>query len=185
MLFSLLSSILGATIVSNVILQGIGLESISQKEIRVKNAWIHAGIISIIATLIFLIDYLVVTFILKPLSLDYLNLVILSLLVILMNEAYQYVVSKIKFNLPKDTYFSLHSVVFLVGFMALGQQSFDLAFIEVIGSLLGFIGFTLLLTMIKSRMRVNPLIKSFKGLPILLIILGLIALILNGLSGIF
>jgi electron transport complex protein RnfA len=34
-------------------------------------------------------------------------------------------------------------------------------------------------------MRVNPLIKSFKGLPILLIILGLIALVFSGLAGLF
>src|SRR5690606_40197378 len=60
------------------------------------------------------------------------------------------------FNLPTDQLFGIHSVVIIVGFFGLTALSFEQAFIQVIGSLLGFIGLSVLLTMIQSRMRVNP-----------------------------
>ena len=101
------------------------------------------------------------------------------------NELYKLVTDKTKFALPKEELFGLHSIVIIVGFMGLSNVAFDEAFIQVVGSLIGFIGLSILLTMIQSRMRVNPLIKSFKGLPILLIILGLIALVFSGLAGLF
>ncbi len=185
MLFSLFSSLLGAAILSNIILQGIGLEAIQTKEIRVKPILIKTSIISILALVVFMLDYILLQFVLSPMGMGYLNIMVLALLMIAVNELYVYVVQKLKFNLPTDQMFGIHSVVIVVGFIGLSTISFDQAFIQVIGALIGFIALSILLTMIQSRMRVNPLVKSFKGLPILLIILGLIALVFGGLSGLF
>lgn len=185
MLFSLLSSLLGAAILSNVILQGVGLEAIQDREIRVKPVVIKSSLISVLALVVFIMDYVLLHFVLQPLNVEYLNFIVLALLMIGVNELYVMVTNKTKFNLPKDQMFGLHSVVIIVGFIGITSLNFDTAFIQVVGSLLGFIGLSILLTMIQSRMRVNPLIKSFKGLPILLIILGLIALVFSGLGGLF
>lgn len=185
MLFSLISSLLGAAILSNVILQGVGLETIQDREIRVKPVVVKSALISICALVVFLLDYILLTFVLVPVGMAYLNILLLALLMIGINELYVLVARKTKFELPTDQLFGLHSVVIIVGFIGITNQAFDTAFIQVIGSLLGFIGLSVLLTMIQSRMRVNPLIKSFKGLPILLIILGLIALVFSGLAGLF
>ena len=185
MLFSLFSSLLGAAVLSNVILQGVGLEAIVDREIRVKPVLIKSGLISVFALVVFILDYVALHFLLQPLDLPFLNIFVLVLLMIGVNELYILVTNKTKFNLPNDHLFGLHSVVIIVGFMGILNQSFDLAFIQVLGLLIGFIALSILLTMIQSRMRINPLIKAFKGLPILLIILGLIALVLSGLSGLF
>lgn len=185
MLFNLLSSLLGAAILSNVILQGVGLEAIKDREIRVKPVLVKSSLISLLALVVFLVDYVVLEFVLVPMDMAFLNIIVLALLMIGVNELYKLVTDKTKFALPKEELFGLHSIVIIVGFMGLSNVAFDEAFIQVIGSLIGFIGLSILLTMIQSRMRVNPLIKSFKGLPILLIILGLIALVFSGLAGLF
>ena len=185
MLFSLFASLLGAAILSNAILQGVGLDASLNKEIRIKPVLVKTSLISVIAIVIFMLDFVILQFVLEPLGAAYLNILVLAVLMIGMNELYVLVANKTKFNLPTDQLFGIHSVVIIVGFFGLTALSFDQAFIQVIGSLLGFIGLSVLLTMIQSRMRVNPLIKSFKGLPILLIILGLIALVFSGLSGLF
>lgn len=185
MLFSLFSSLLGSAILSNVILQGVGLEAVLDRQIRVKPVLIKSTLISVLALVVFLIYYVLLRFVLVPLDMAYLSMIVLALLMIGVNELYNLVVNKTKFNLPKDELFGLHSIIIIVGFFGLSTQAFDVAFISVLGSLIGFIALSVLLTMIQSRMRINPLIKAFKGLPILLIILGLIALVLNGLGGLF
>ncbi len=185
MLFSLFSSLLAAAILSNILLRGIGLESVTPKTVRVKPVLIESAIISGMALLIFVIDYAILNFVLLPMNVVYLNLIVITLLVILVNEAYIYLTKKIKLELPVTNNLGLHSVLLIVGFFGFSTMSFDLAFINVLGSLLGFITFSILLVMIHSRLRVSPMLKAFKGLPILLIVLGLIALIMNGLGGIF
>lgn len=185
MLFSLFSSLLAAAILSNVILRGIGLESINLKTVRVKPVLVETSIISGMALLVFLIDFVVFNFILVPLNATYLNLLVVTLLVIVINEAYIYLTKKIKLELPVKEQLGLHSVLLIVGFFGFNMMSFDLAFIGVLGSLIGFILFSILLVIIHSRLRVSPMLKAFKGLPILLIVIGLIALIMNGLGGIF
>ncbi|HLT00279.1 MAG TPA: hypothetical protein VK005_02195 [Acholeplasma sp.] len=185
MLFSMLSSILAAAILSNVLTQGIGLELLAENQFRVKPVVKNATLIAIASLVIFVIDYFVYSFVLLPLGLEIFNLLILVVLMIVVNELYRILVAKLKFDLPKSDTLMLHSAILLVGLLGLNSQSFELAFITTLGSLLGFIGISILLTMNVSRMRVSPMLKSFKGLPILLILLGLIALVLSGLGGIF
>src|SRR5690554_6591423 len=163
MLFNLLSSLLEAAILSNIILQGVGLESIQDKEIRVKPVLTKSSLISVISLLVFVLYYVVVQFVLSALNLQFLSILVLILLMIGMNELYLFLTSKVKFKLPQDNFFGLHSVVIVVGFFGLANLAFDQAFIQALGSLIGFIGLSVLLTMIQSRMRINPLLKSFKG----------------------
>ncbi len=185
MLFSLFSSLLAAAIISNVLLHGIGLLTLTKQEIRVKPVLISTSLICVLALLVFIIDHVLYHVLLVPFGLEYLNLLFITLLIIGLNEAYQYVVKRIKYELPKDKTFGLHSILLLVGFMGFLQMPFEVAFISVVGSLIGFVAFAVLFVMISSKIRVSPILKSFKGLPILLIILGLIALVVTGLGGIF
>jgi len=185
MIFALLSSVLAAAILSNILTQGIGLENLTKEEFRVKPVLKTTTVVSVAALLIFIIDYLIYNVVLLPLEATYLNIFVLVILMIILNELYQILVSKLKFELPKGETIILNSVVILVGLLGLTSLSFELAFIQIVGSLLGFIAMTILLTMNVSRMRVAPMIKSFKGLPIVLIVLGLIILVLTGLGGIF
>src|SRR5690554_1607523 len=148
MLFSLFSSLLGAAILSNVILQGVGLEAVTQKEIRVKPVLIKTALISILALVVFIVDFVLLHFVLMPLDVAFLNTFVLAVLMIGVNELYVLVTRKTKFNLPEDQLFGLHSVVIVVGFMGIANQNFDIAFIQVLGSLIGFIALSILLTMI-------------------------------------
>ncbi len=184
MWLSLFASILAAMLVSNVVLQGFGLEVLSPKQIRLKPTLITSSIIAFLSLVVFLLDYVVYTFVLIPVGLEYYNLLVLAVLVIGIFELYLFVTSKLNFELPKAPMVGLQSIILVTGLVLSNQATFGEAFIVAFGSLLGYIGFAVLFTTLASRMRVAPLSKAFKGLPIVLIILGLIALIFTGLSGI-
>ncbi|VEU82996.1 hypothetical protein [Acholeplasma hippikon] len=183
--YSILASLLTAAILSNVVLQGLGLEVLSQKELRVKNVFIRACIIAVLAFVAYLIDFVLYTFILVPLDATFLNLVVVALLAIGLNEIYQLLVAKVKLSLPQDEKIGLQSVLLLVAFMGIATMTFGNGIVIVLGSLVGYILFASLITIIQTRIRINPVLKGFKGLPILLIIIGLIAMVLTGLGGIF
>jgi len=184
MLFSLFASILAAMLISNVVLQGIGLEVTAPKQIRLKPTLISTSVIALLSLVVFLVDYVIYSFILLPGGLEYFNLLVLAVLVIGITELYLFVTNKLSFDLPKSPFVGLQSIILVSGLVLSNQASFGEAFVFAFGALLGYIGFALLFTTLASRMRVAPLSKAFKGLPIALIILGLIALIFTGLGGI-
>lgn len=185
MFYNILSSLLAAAILSNIVLQGIGLETLNQKDLRVKNVFVRSSIIALLAFIAYLIDFVLVKFVLVPLDAQFLNLIVVALLVVGLNELYQFIISKIKLQLPQDEKIGLQSALLLVAFMGLSQMHFADGIVIVLGSLIGYILFASLITIIQTRIRINPVLKGFKGLPILLIIIGLIAMVLTGLGGIF
>jgi electron transport complex protein RnfA len=185
MLFNLFAAILGAALLSNIITQGIGLESVKGNEFRIKPVLLKAGMVSCMSFIVFLLDYGIYQFILVTLGFEYLNLMILTVLMISLNELYQLTVKYFKLKLPTHDTFGLHSVILMVGLLSLQTVSFDVALVSAFGGLIGFMALSVLFTMNISRMRVSPILMSYKGLPILLIVLGLIAMVLTGLGGIF
>lgn len=184
MLFNTIATLLTAAILSNVVLSGLGLEVLTNEESRLKSVLVKSGIVSGISLLVYLVNFMISAFILTPLSLNYLNLLVIVLLMIGFNELYTFITSKLKFESLKNDKMALSSIVLLVSFMGLATQSFETGIVVVLGSLIGYVAFSLLITMIQSRIRVNPMLKTVKGLPILLIILGLIAMVISGLGGI-
>jgi electron transport complex protein RnfA len=184
MWFSLFASILAAMLVSNVVLQGFGLEITQPKSIRLKPTLITTTLIALLSLIVFLVDYLLYTYVLVPGGFEYFNLLFLAVLVVGITELYLFVSNKLKFDLPKSPTVGLQTIILVVGLVLSNQSTFGEAFVFAFGALLGYIGFAILFTTLASRMRVAPLTKAFKGLPIALIILGLIALIFTGLGGI-
>lgn len=53
MLFSLFASILAAMLISNVVLQGFGLEVTSPKQIRLKPTLISSSVIALLSLVVF------------------------------------------------------------------------------------------------------------------------------------
>lgn len=185
MVFNLFASILAAMLVTNIVLQGFGLEVVTSKNIRIKQTLINTALVSVIALVVFLLDYVIYAFVLVPVGAQYFNLLIIATLAILVNEGYAYLVKKTNLPLPSHSIMGLQSMILVAGLILSNQSSFGEAFLMAFGTMLGYIGFAVIFTTIASRMRVAPVSKAFKGLPIALIILGLIALVLTGLSGLF
>lgn len=185
MVFNLFASILAAMLVSNIVLQGFGLEVITTKNIRIKQTLINTAIVAVISLVVFLLDYVLYAFVLLPAGAAYFNLLIIATLAILVNEAYAFLLKKTNLPLPNNAMMGLQSMILVAGLILSNQSSFGEAFLVAFGTMLGYIGFAVVFTTIASRMRIAPVSKAFKGLPIALIILGLIALVLTGLSGLF
>jgi electron transport complex protein RnfA len=184
MLFNILASILSGVLVSNVMTHGLGLETIIEPQTRIKPVFIKCSIVAVMSLLVFGIDIALVQFVLIPFDLMYLHLLIVMFLLICVNELYQVIQPKVPF-LPHEPYMGIHSILLVPIIYGLGSVSLGDATIQMFAAAIGFVATSVLFTVIISRIRVNPLLKGFKGLPILLIILGLIAMVLSGLKGIF
>lgn len=79
----------------------------------------------------------------------------------------------------------LNSAVIFITLMSYQENSFLSALAVVLGSLLGYMGVMVLLTTIQVRLKTAPDSLVIKGLPMLLIILGVMAVAFRGLAGIF
>lgn len=185
MFYSIFIALIAASLVSNLLIQGVGFESLTNNENRLKPTLIKTGVISVIALIIFNLNYVLMEFVLKPINFEYLSLLVIVFLLIGLNELYIYINNRFKLNLPSDYSVVLNSVVVIIGLLSFNNLGYGLALVNATGLLVGFILFSLLFTMLINRLNIAPIIKSFKGLPILLIILGIIALMLNGLGGVF
>ncbi|MFA5692522.1 MAG: hypothetical protein WC907_02800 [Acholeplasmataceae bacterium] len=185
MIYSVFASLLSALIVSNLLTQGIGFESLDNHEKRLKPVLIKTSVISLLSLLMFVVYYGLNVFVLKKLNLEYLGLIVIVGLMIGLNELYLLLQKKLKLNLPKENHLVFHSIILIIGMLGFNDLTFGIALVSVLGSLMGFILLSCLFTVLINRLNTAPIIKSFKGLPILLIILGVIVLMLNGLGGIF
>lgn len=185
MIYSIFAGILSALIVSNLVTQGIGLESLNEHNKRLKPVLIKTSVISALSLIMFVVNYGLNLFVLQKFNFEYLGLLVIVGLMIGINELYLLFQNKSKLNLPKENHLVFHSIILIIGLLGFNNLTFGLALISVLGSLMGFILLSCLFTVLIDRLNTAPIIKSFKGLPILLIILGVIVLMLNGLGGIF
>lgn len=80
----------------------------------------------------------------------------------------------------------INAIVVVASLLVLTQGTYLDAIFQTIGLILGYILITLMLYTIKPRLELPGVPKAFKGLPLLLITLGIIGMIFaTGLSGLF
>lgn len=182
MLFSIFSSLLNAVFVGNIVTSGIGIEVTNSNDIRLKPTLIYTSIVAVLSIATFLLYYPIHQFVLVPLDATYLGLMIIAVFVIGLIELYRLLPYK---WLPENKFLALNTVMLLSLFVSWGSIDFAEALLYTVGSVIGFIGLSLVFTTIFQRLRVSTMFKALKGLPIMLILLGLVALVMAGLGGVF
>lgn len=136
------------------------------------------------------VSYLVYHYVLKPLDIEYMNLLVFILLIA---SLVQLVEMFLKKNSPKlyqtlGIYLPLITTNCMVLFVALENINQGFNFLEAIVYSIGVpIGFGLILLVfaaIRDRLEAADVPNAFKGIPVALIALGLIAMAFSGLAGI-
>lgn len=137
-------------------------------------------LLSLITTVV---SYLLNTYILIPLNIEFISTILFVLLIVSLVELFKYIITKYYKKLYsniENEYLLLITNCAIFGVVLLNINNSYSLVESIIYSIGSSIGFTLLLYIIsnlKARLDKSPIIKSFKGLPILLITLGIIAMI--------
>ncbi len=188
MIFAFFAAILNAALISNIVATNqVGLEAQETPKGRILPMFIYAAYVGIMALIIWLIGYPIYQFLLVPLNLGYLDLMMMGILMIAVTQGAYLLLSNKKIGkyLPQNKYVILNTALLFIVFSGLKQASFLNSLTYVLGADIGFIGVLSVYQTIISRLNIAPIPKAFKGIPIILIILGLIAIALAGINGIF
>lgn len=174
--------------ISNVLITNlIGLPIFKEKQVSIEPA-IKIGLLT---TLISVVSMAVI-YPLNKVLLDetaYLIPLFSILVVALVSMLVNIVAKKINYSLKENEIFlpmiSFNSIIIFVVLLGASQTTFFQSVFYALGSGLGYTLLMLMMVTIKPRLELPGLPKAFKGLPIMLITLGLIALTFMGLAGLF
>ncbi|CCV64949.1 putative electron transport complex, RnfABCDGE type, A subunit [Alteracholeplasma palmae J233] len=188
MIFTFIATILSALFYQNVVLTKTALTEDSLKdETRIVPVLKYSGCVSLFTLVIFLVSYPIYQYGLKPFDLGYFNYLLVVLLMVGLHALITYLLNKKNKDQYKELISNmiLNSAVIFITLMSYQENSFLSALAVVLGSLLGYMGVMVLLTTIQVRLKTAPDSLVIKGLPMLLIILGVMAVAFRGLAGIF
>lgn len=174
--------------ISNVLIMNlIGLPLFKEKQVSIEPA-IKIGLLT---TLISVISMMLIYPINKYLVEDanYLLPLVAIVLIAVVSMLINHIANRINLPLKENEVFlpmiSFNTIIFFVVLTGVNQTSFFLSTFYALGAGLGYTLLMLMMVTIKPRLELPGLPKAFKGMPIMLITLGLIALTFMGLAGLF
>jgi len=187
---SLLSLSLGAILAENIVFTHFfGISLFLEKSGDVKSA-AKTGV-SVTVTLVFagILSYLADAFVIKPLGIEYMRTFILILVVVSAVFGAEAVLRAKNPKLSEKLGISLSTVTCnsaILGVMLLNSQK-SFGFVSTVTvSLFSGIGFLAVITLfaaVRERLKYSDIPKALQGVPILLIVAGLIALAFTGFQG--
>lgn len=188
MIFAFFAAVLNAALIQNIVTSSqAGLEATRIRKGRIKPVFEYALTVSVLSLITFLIAYPLYQYALVPLDIAYFNLLLLGFVLIGVHAAFVILKRYVKFlnKFPSEPYVILNTALVYMVLTAFLQTNFVTALSYTLGTLAGFVVILVIYQTIISRLSISPIPKSFRGLPIILMVLGLIAIALSGLNGIF
>jgi len=182
---------LSAALVNNIVLsRSLGICHVASDSKRLETAFGLGVVVTFIVTVSSTVSFVLYTFVLRPLGLSYLYLVVFLLVIALSAIPAQ---SCFKRVAPK-TYLAMNIKLPLIftncavlGAVLLSVELFGGSFAVTIAYALGAgTGFTLVMVLfsgIRERLAASQIAPALQGLPIALIILGLMSITFFGLTG--
>ena len=177
-------------LVNNIIvIQIIGIDPTLAFSRKLDVAFGLSYTILLMLPLVTVIGYLIDNWLLIPFSIEYLRLLIFVLLIVLVSWCLKLSLHKINSTLNERVNIFFPFAVIntaVLGTLLLNQQfsnSLFMAFAFGIGTAIGFSFILLLLTAITERLEVADVPVPFKGIPVLLITLGLLSMAFLGFIG--
>lgn len=181
---------IGSSLVSNVVLsQFLGLCPFLGVSKKVKTAMGMGGALVFVITLSSLVAGLIYKFILKPLSLDYLKTIVFILIIAALVQFVEFFLKKFMKPLYQalGVYLPLITTNCAVLGVAINNVNYEYDILTgVINGLATSVGFAIaivILAGIREKMEYNNIPKYLKGMPIVLITAGLMAIAFCGFSG--
>lgn len=183
-----LGIIFGAVFLSNILLNSLIGFPLYSKDTKLKDV-VYIGLRIIIISLISaLIVYPIHLYLLKPEEWTFLTPFISILIVFNIEMLINYMSKKLNIsfltNKESKPIVVVSSLVFIITLIMMTQANYLGAMAETLGLGLGYLLVTVLIFTIKPRLELPGVPKAFKGLPLMLITLGIIGMIFIGLAGI-
>lgn len=184
-----LAIIFSVVFINNILLSNLIGLPIFNKETKLKDLVVEGLKTVVVGIITIAIIYPIYRFLLVPEAMEYLVLLFVvifgALVSILLNKLMvQY---KLKEESKDYSLLSTASVVVIVAGLLITNTS-DITFLAsiatVLGLTLGHLLITVLMFVIQPKINLPGVPKAFKGLPLMLITIGLIAMVFMGLNGI-
>lgn len=181
-----LGAFFGSVFLSNIMLYSLdGLPAISDDKFKLKEIVIGGVSKLVIGLVSILIIYPINHYLLQPVEYGFL----LPILVVLVSLNLTFLVNRIieKFEPTQTTNYQfifLNSIVITASLLVANSANFGIAIAQVLGFLAGHFMLVFVIYTMKARLTTPGVPKAFKGLPLMVITLGLIAMIFLGLAGI-
>jgi electron transport complex protein RnfA len=181
---------IGAALVSNVVLsQFLGLCSFVGVSKKVKTASGMGFAVIFVITIASAFASVIYNYILKPANLEYLQTIVFILVIAALVQFVEMVIKKYSRSLydALGVYLALITTNCAVLGVALinVQKSYGLieSIVNGLGTGVGYLVAIVIIAGIRERMEYNDIPESFKGMPIVLITSGLMAIAFMGFSG--
>ncbi|VEU79665.1 Rnf-Nqr domain containing protein [Haploplasma axanthum] len=181
--------IFSAVFLSNILLSSLVGFPFLGKDVSLRKVLVIGIKTLIISLFTGVIVYPISKFLLEPESWTFLTIIITVLVAANITLGVNALSKKLKVEEEVTNELELfapfNAVIVVSSLLVATNQTYLGAVANIIGLGLGYILVTLMLFMIKPRLDLPGLPKAFRGIPILLVTLGLIAMVFMGLSGIF
>lgn len=185
MIFVLISSLLNASLVSNVaIWNQAGIEQIKDEQNRVKATLVYVMWISAYTLIVYLLMYGVNQLMLRPFDLTYLQTFLTAIIMV--------ITSLVSINFIKVSYFRenqnkilLNTVTLIIVLLTLTQNNLLIGLFQVVGYLIGYGLVMTIYNLTMYRLKIAPVPKPFVGVAIGLVVLSLLSIAFYGLGGLF
>ena len=189
----ILKIIFFAIFINNVVLsQFLGIRPIHSELNNFSSSIRMSGIMTFVLILANILIYFIQKYILIPIQIQFLQTLLFIIVIIIVSKIFEIAIKKISFKyFQKHTnYFSMIATNSIVLGVCLLTYNSDLSFNllqSIIYTLSAAAGYTLvliILTGINDHLELTRVPKGMRGIPILLITLGLLSLAFMGLTGI-
>ena len=184
-----LAIIFGAVFLTNILLNSLIGFPFLDKKTQLKDV-VYTGLkVTVVALLSAVIIYPIHTYLLKPENWIFLTPFIAILIVLNIQLLVDYLGRKLNINFLVTTnnksLVVINALVFTIGITMVSQTNYLGAMVQTLGFGLGYLLVTVLIFTIKPRLELPGVPKAFKGIPLMLIVLGILGMIFLGLGGIF
>lgn len=185
---TVLAIIFSSIFLSNILLSNLVGLPIIGKESNLKKILVVGVKTLIVAILTALVIYPINVYLLKPENWGFLMPLMTVIVAANLSMVVNMIANKLKVEETKaefDLITPANAVVIVAVLLMTSNLNFVNSIASVLGISIGYIMITVLVYTLKPKLDLPGIPKAFKGVPILLITLGLIAMIFAGLAGIF
>lgn len=187
-MMQILGLVFSGLFLSNVLIMNlVGLPIMEEKQVSLKPALKIGLLTTVLAVVSMAIVYPINNFLLVDAEMTYLLPILAILVIALVSMLINFISKKLNIDLKAHKIFlpmiSFNVVVFFIALQGVGYGKIVQSLVYALGAGLGYTLLLLMMTAIHPRLNQIGVPKAFKGLPLTLITLGLIALTFMGLAG--
>lgn len=183
-----LGTLFAAIFVNNLLLYKLDRMIFFTKEDKIERVFIKGLKIAIVTIFTVLLIYPLELYLLEPNNLEFLTPVIVILVAYGIQRLVTIILCKLeieaKDKLKLDYYAFLNPVIFTSAVIASLNSSFIVALGYAIGFTIGHLLVSLIILTLTPKVKLDAIHKNFRGIPAMLITVGLIAMAFMGLAGI-